>query len=365
MTRVKMLFLSVSSALLATSSTLCLAQAGMPNPPAGSQPTRGESLVVTKDQVYRLAPGAHRFGRLQIEDGGRIELTGSTTILVGKMLTGKNAKIEYVKGSSPAEKVITLQAIDASGLSDLTIVGNGQAAADYPAGERARDGAAGQTARSEFVSGKWYEVPYWKNEQSTSGEAGLPGETGKRGEDAADVTMYLPGLRSGSKIAVETLGGRGGRGQDGGHGGQGGGSSKFHTASRGGPGGAGGNGGIGGNAGKIVVFLVVAPNEVSNKDEMIKAVNFRPIYAAGVGGAPGNPGGGGTKGDSGSHFCVGAGCGSSDGSAGPTGQPGVAGAGPTQGDANSQWANIDVMDLATYQQYVAQVWNQLGTTSGN
>jgi hypothetical protein len=107
------------------------------------------------------------------------------------------------------------------------------------------------------------------------------------------------------------------------------------------------------------LFIVVAPAEVSNKDEIVKTINFRPSYTAGVGAEPGTPGAGGTKGDSRDHFCIGAGCGSEDGKPGAIGHTGPPGSGPLPSEVNPQWATIDVMDMATYQQYIAQVWAKL------
>jgi hypothetical protein len=210
-----------------------------------------------------------------------------------------------------------------------------------------------------LVSGAWYEVPYWKNRSASAGSSGTDGANGHPGEDAIDVTLYLPGLRAGATIAVETIGGRGGRGQNGGYGGQGGGSARLHPAADGGAGGAAGSGGPGGDAGKISVFIVVAPAEVSKKDEIIKTINFQPSYAAGAGGEPGIPGAGGANGDSREHFCVGSGCGAQGGRPGSVGHVGAQGAGPSQGDVTPHWASIDVMDLTTYQQYVTQVWAKL------
>lgn len=320
-----------------------------------------EDLVVTKDQAFDIPPGGHRFRNITLGENATLRLKGSTTILAGKVKSEKGAKIEYIKNSAPtADKVFTLNAVDASELRDLTVIGSGADAAHYPQGQRAKDGAEGRGASSRLVTGKVWEVPYYKNEASTEGGSGAPGERGRKGEDAMDVTLYLPAIRPGSTVTIEAIGGNGGRGEDGGAGGRGGGSSKFHTASRGGPGGSAGAGGAGGDSGKISVFIVVAPAEVSKKDEIIKAVTFRPSYGAGEGGPPGDPGPGGTKGDSGDHFCIGAGCGSDTGAPGATAQPGPAGAGPRKGEQNPGWAVIDIMDLATYQQYVAQIWTTLG-----
>ncbi len=294
-----------------------------------------QELILTESQTLDLKPGAYRYKILTLKANSKLRLFGSTSILAGKVITEKGARIEYVKGSSPqGQKILTLNAIDAAGLVDLTIIGSGANAPDYAPGQRAATGPAGEGAMSQLVTGAWYEVPYWKNRSASAGGSGTHGNPGRPGENAVDVTLYLPGLKPGATIVMETIGGRGGRGQDGGHGGQGGGSARLHPAATGGPGGPAGPGGRGGDAGKISVFLVVAPADVSKKDEIVKTINFRPSYGAGTGGEPGEPGGGGTKGDTSDHFCIGAGCGAEDGKPGAIAHPGPPGAGPQQGEVN-------------------------------
>lgn len=346
---------TIAASLLA-GLTLCA-------PPLSAQPTNptaGKDLIVASDQTVDLEPGSHRYGLLQIDKGATIRIKGSTSILATKVVTDEQARIEYIKNSTPGSKIFVLNAIDSQGLKNLKVVGSGQDAPDHPVGVRAAAGGAGSDAASRYISpDKWYKTGYFKNESSSPGGPGAGGANGQEGEDAMDVTLYLPGLRSGAQLEIETIGGRGGRGQDGGNGGRGGNSSKLHTASRGGPGGRAGNGGDGGDAGKISVFLIVAPADMSKKDTLIKSVQFRPSYAAGAGGAPGDFGGGGPAGDTSGQFCIGSGCNANDGRPGPTGNPGSAGAGPRQGEVNPTWAVIDLMDLPTYQAYIAQTWASL------
>ncbi len=81
-----------------------------------------QELILTESQTLDLKPGAYRYKILTLKANSKLRLFGSTSILAGKVITEKGARIEYVKGSSPqGQKILTLNAIDAAGLVDLTI----------------------------------------------------------------------------------------------------------------------------------------------------------------------------------------------------------------------------------------------------
>ncbi len=327
---------------------------------AACLPMRGQAqpfpglpvLVLAENQTFELQPGEYRYAALTIGAHARLRISGSVTIFAGKLIAESGAVIEYVPGSSPEEqKTLTLDAMDASGVTALTVIGTGRTGTDYPAGLRAVDGADGEPAMSQFVSDKLWDVPHWTNHAAAPGHAGADGADGRPGENAMDVVLHLPGLPVGASVAVEANGGRGGRGQDGGHGGQGGGSSRLHPAANGGSGGSAGSGGRGGDAGLISVVLVVAAADLPRRDEVIRTLDLRLEADAGAGGRPGTPGRGGAKGDTGENFCLGTGCNAVDGQAGAVGHAGASGVG-----RDIRKALVDVMDVEAYQQYLTRRW---------
>lgn len=313
-------------------------------------------LIVVEDQVVTLPPSGLKYKNVTIKRNGKIFITGSTTILTGKFITESGAAIVYKQSSQPRPKsLLTINAVDASGLTQLTVVGDGLSQNGYAPGQRAPDGPNGQGAVTECHG----IIPSCSNHSASGGQPGQPGAEGPPGESAVDVTLYLPGVKPGAEMVVESIGGTGGRGQDGGHGGQGGGSNRVHPAANGGPGGSAGSGGRGGDAGNVHVFLVLAPADLSKKEEFIKSVKLTANIAAGRGGDPGGIGAGGTAGDNSDQFCIGAGCGQGAGSPGAQAQPGPPGDGPTAGQITQKWVSVEAMDLTSYQSYVAQLWNQL------
>src|SRR5918994_130255 len=60
-------------------------------------------IVLTEGQTSEIKPGGYRFKAMTLKANATLQITGSTSLLVGKIITEKGAKIEYIKGSAPKE----------------------------------------------------------------------------------------------------------------------------------------------------------------------------------------------------------------------------------------------------------------------
>lgn len=312
----------------------------------------GDSLLLGEAEKRVLPPGQYRLNTLDIGKNAVLEVAGSTTITVKTFRTAEGATIKYTGTlAKPNDAhIITINAVNASDISGIKVVANGKSETGYKAGERAKDGPAGEKG---YGTGELLAYPGGKG--CSKGQGGVGGQKGPQGGNAAHVTLYLPGLKPDTSIYVEAIGGNGGRGQDGGNGGKGGDGAWSEPGCDGGVGGSAGSGGNGGDSGKIEIFLVVASSEIEQrgKDTIIKGVRITPIYGAGVGGQPGVPGLGGEHGSKENldkSMPV-------NGPSGASAQAGLSGKGPTQSSmTNPEWANIDVMDLDTYKSMIANLW---------
>lgn len=306
----------------------------------------GRDFVVPADTEARLDPGAHVLQILELRKDAKLHISGNTMITAKTVIAEDGATIIYDGQGPDANPSLTINAIDASRLTSLTIIGNGVAGAGFNEGDRARSGAAGRRAYSRFEDFKW------KNRDCGGGGNGASGDVGQAGTNALDVVLYTPLLNPGSKIAIEAIGGAGGRAQDGGNGGQGGGGSKLHTPCRGGNGGAAGTGGAGGDAGRVSVIFITKDMPPANPhnviDEQLRSVTIDVKSAAGARGSGGSGGYPGTGGDENDRVVVDGSVRERAGSPGARGADGAEGDGPKVNAKAEQWVTFDLLDANSF-----------------
>lgn len=304
-----------------------------------SVPATAEELIVAEGEVKSISPGAQRLSRLEIRKGGTLVFDQATSVFVDTLVTSPGAKIVYDHtGPNDTNVFFQINALDASKVTELDLIGNGKPGSGYVAGNPAAGGKDGKDA-------KW-------NHTADRGDTGGAGGNGQLGQHAADFTMYFPRLAPGATIKFSAVGGDGGRGQDGGTGGKGGDRKAAHDGRNGGDGGPGGSGGAAGDAGKIFAFIVV-PDDVY-KDQVKTDAVIKSIKVT-MNSSPGNRGIGGTGGAGGKPgrgAYVGPGA-SASGNPGATGSAGSVGDGPKPG-VNASWTRIDLMAQSAYSQYIAQ-----------
>ena len=306
-----------------------------------------DDLIIGDNQQHNLSPGMHKFATLQLGTNSSIKFSATVSILVKKLIAPSGCKVEYISptGLSPVDTLFTLHVIDASGVSDLTFLGDGYSPEGFLPGDRGPDGSAGSNA-----GGSSWTYPGGSN-STGGGNAPSPAATGPSGQNAASFSVYLPFLNPGSKLNFSAIGGNGGRGQDGGNGGRGGNGNTLKGPSGGGDAADGGTGGNGGNAGKVSIFLVVPADKPIDESSVIKSVSINCDVAGGNPGSGGEPGLNGAGGDTNYGPTMPPGDVGNKGSRGREGIPGNDAR--TAPDAN--WVDIDVMDFETYKAYIGQI----------
>lgn len=306
-----------------------------------------DDLILGDNQQYDLPPGMHKFATIELGNNSSIRFSSTVSIIVKKLTSGADSKIEYVSpiSTAPANNMFTLNAIDASGVKGLNFLGDGFSQEGFKEGDRGPDGGIGSDAGGSSLT-----YP-GGSDAGAGGDAPSPAGTGPDGQNAASFSVYLPFLNPGSQLYFSANGGNGGRGQDGGNGGKGGEGNSLKGPRGGGNGAEGGAGGNGGDAGKVSLFLVVPAAQTIDKNSVISSVNINADVAGGNAGEGGEKGldgaGGGTKwgttmprgqsGDSGSR--------------GKSGKPGK----DARTNPGEKWVDIDVMDFETYKAYIAQI----------
>lgn len=305
-----------------------------------------QELVVAENGRAILESGIRQYQNLELRKNSTLFFQGSLSIIANRLVCADGAKIVFSPNGAinPNQTVVfELTAVDASAVESLTLNGNGRNGAGHHAGAKATSGKNGRNA-----TGPSFKYP--KGRSSSRGAAGANGAGGRPAENAVQFSLKMQSLKPGAKIDIEAIGGNGGRGQDGGDGGDGGDASSTRSQSGGGAAGHGGNGGKAGNAGRVIAYVVIGPNEIDDKDEILSGVQIAMNYAAGDvgdGGQPGTPGkaGKGSKGPGGKNSPAGA--------AGRAGGNGAKGSGPERGQKDEQWGFVDAMDLPTFERYLA------------
>lgn len=305
-----------------------------------------KKIIVNTGETFVLAPGANRFESMELDDNATLVFSNSTTLFVDELITGVGSRIVYQSQDYRDDTVFTLYSLDASGVNELHLVGNGKHGQDQL--QPAPDGPNGRNARDP-------QLFKTSGNKASPGGPGSPGQAGGTGEDAADFVLNLPYIAAGAEITVEGIGGKGGRGQDGGRGGRGGNRSTFHDGRNGGPGGAGGPGGPGGDAAKTHIFFVVTDDEIDDEDaksEIQKKTTLLVNTSPGDGGSGGSGGAGGQPGKA---ALIGPG-GKQAGAVGADGADGVQGDGPKPGQVQDAFVKIDFFAESDYRAYLAQIF---------
>lgn len=305
--------------------------------------TGAGELIVSAGETKTLPGGQYAFSTLRIERGAKLIVTGGVVIVTGRLAAEEQAAIEY-QGHANTQELISISALDASGLQFLYINASGKAGMNGP------DGGPGPKGRDAYAVG--HNLRYPSGRSSGTGGAGSGGGSGEAGQPAANVSLYLPNLRATSLLRVHAIGGSGGAGGTGGSGGQGGEGAAGHPASNGGVGGPGGPGGGAGSAGKISVSLVVA-DSTNERDQEAALKTLRLEYSNSAG-TPGAGGAGGLAGTGGrGAFMGGDGSGGSRGSLGLGGGQGSVGEGPAS-NPDQRWVVTNVLTQSQYAQQVTQ-----------
>jgi len=305
-------------------------------------------IVVPAGETQTIPPGLQRITRLELRSGSTLVVSGTTTILVDRLITEPGATVQFIPARDvyDTDVALTINALDASGLQELRVVGNGRDGSGYEVGDRAPAGASGRDALD-----CGHSLRYPAGREATSGGRGGTGQAGQHGTHALDVLLYLPNVPPGGHVVIEANGGKGGRGQGGGNGGRGGNSSNCHDGRNGGPGGPGGRGGDGGDGGNVFVFLIVPDDvysDVAKRDERIQSIRFDITNNSGSRGSGGD---GGDGGNPGRGALIGPGRRTS-------GDPGTDG--PDGADGAPARSQIEAMSQSAYLQFIAQQMRSFG-----
>lgn len=333
-----MLKLATSSLALLTGTLIASSVLALGDPAL----TNADDLIIGANASHELAPGNHVFDDLVIADGGTLIISAGTSITVNR-LHADDGTVHYKHGSSQNVGIPTAQFIvfDGSNLKSMTINGHGNDGEGYLHGMRAENGAAGRNACSR------YDPFNWCDRSASSGGNGQHGSSGGDGENAMQTNFYIVGLKPGSAITYNAVGGDGGRGQDGGNGGPGGNASTFHTGKAGGNGGDGGDGGASGDSGRLSVYLVADDVAAEMAADWIQVIaNVAP-------GTPGNGGAPGAGGRNGNGCPEGVPIGQCRQLSSYPGQHGVTGptgAGPTSTDGG-EFVRVQLMTRDTFAQF--------------
>jgi hypothetical protein len=309
-----------------------------------------EEIVVPEGGEFVVPTGSFKYDNLEIRKNGTLKFSGTTNLMVTKLVAAEGARILYERSDRSSEVLLNITVTrDASGLADLRIVGNGKnGTPDFQPGFRANGGSGGRNAK-----GPSFRYPNGKS--ASSGGDGGRGDPGGDGEEAADVTLYLPNVSAGSKLRADVIGGNGGRGQDGGNGGRGGDGSVNHDCRGGGRGGAGGTGGSAGDAGKFFVFLVVKDTDSAAAKKLKSGFKVEVNSARGVVGAGGQGGDGGRAGSRGGNPSQ---CPSQKGGDGSGGAAGAEGDGPRVAN-DETWVKTELMSREDYLIYLATLSREI------
>jgi hypothetical protein len=316
-----------------------------------SQAFAQTEIVVPEDGVHVLQGGLHSLKRLEMRKNSTLKFSGPTNIMATTFVANPGAKIVYESAASRSDTIFNIYTLDASGVQDLTIIGDAKAGAGFQTGQsaaRGADGASAKNCRFKDVDGS----------KASAGAPGGAGAHGQAGEDAVDVSLYLPKVAPGAQIRISAVGGNGGRGQDGGGGGNGGNRSNCHDGRNGGPGGPGGNGGKGGDAGRNLVFIVMPDADYSSDEKKTQIIATTKVDFSIGRGFSGPRGKGGSGGQPGTGAIIGP-SGKSSGPDGPDGAEGAQGEGPLPTEKLVQaWSRVEIISANHYAQFIALKVNE-------
>lgn len=241
----------------------------------------GKQLILADKETRILSHGKHHYELLELREGSKLIILGSTEIFVDKLISGNLSSIQYKKGEARdrKNKHLIINTLDASQVSFLHIN---------------TDGADGVSAPRLPAENKDKHGLY----KAFSGSSGA---SGGDGENAFDVILNLAKLPESSTLIIDANGGRGGSGQPGGNGDHGFSQKDYKDCISSGHAGIGGQGGKGGDAGQISVFFLVDSTSPSATKEAMRKTALRIKNNRGGGGRGGSHGEPGKIGDCGKH----------------------------------------------------------------
>lgn len=308
-----------------------------------------KELIVASGETVVFDSNIRRLDHLEIRKDGTLLFDTDISFFVNNLVALEGAKIIYKTDQILNNPSFTMYCSDASGLNDLTFIGNGKDGAGYPEGAKAGNGRRGDNAKSTSFK-------YPNGLAAESGGNGINGGAGQDGEDAVDFTIHLPALKSGAVVSIFGNGGNGGNGQSGGNGGRGGDGTRVRREKKGGNGGHGGDAGSGGDASQLQVFLILDDDKFENENDRNALIDFLKLNANVSPGKRGKIGSRGTGGDSG--LVRGPSRGAEKGRDGVDGSEGFAGDGPSA-DTQKDWITVSVMPNSRYATFVSQVLSGL------
>ncbi len=261
--------------------------------------------TVGDGETYVMPRGDHLFDEVIMERNATILITGTTRIVIKKLVSHEGARFQYKKGAdrhNPTKK-LDLNVVDGTRMrGTLSVIGSGEDGGHGVDGRNGGNGSDEHTRtflkRVKLGPFKVKVVPQVEHHRPTRGGNGAAGSPGTAGEDGMHLEVSIQKTHPSARILIASNGGDGGDGGRGGHGGRGGRGKRVERGQPGGHGGAGGAGGNGGDGGDIaaqVVFL-----ETATQAELDKAKAYLRDNMLANPGLPGRGGLAGNGGDSGS-----------------------------------------------------------------
>ena len=249
-------------------------------------------LLVSSNHRHELPPGNHRYDTVHLGSSAVVVLSGTTRLVVGKLITDGDASVRYegpyADRASVLFDLVVLDGQDIRGT--LSIHGSGATPSPVaPLGP-------------PFSTDREIDE-YLANVRAGVGNQGPPGINATPGI-SIDFSLFQVS-NHGARIRLLANGGNGGKG---GGGGAGGGHTvtecrglipfqKCSTSYRDGVGGQGGPGGAGADAGQIRAYLVADHSTSSSGLASLRALLRHNIYASSRGGSGGSGGNGGAGAD--------------------------------------------------------------------
>ena len=289
------------------------------------QAAKEKVLTVPPGKTVALKPGDHTFQRVKMGENSMLLVADTTRLLIRKMETMGDVRIQYKKGSNRRnpQKKLEVSILDGTNMRGiLRLIGTGADSAN------AANGRNGSHGGDEHFQIKRFKI---RKTRPSRGGNGAAGASGQNGEDGMHIRLSVLKAHPNALFAVTSNGGDGGAGGHGGAGGNGGRGKRFYRGEPGGDGGVGGRGGNGGDAGNVVAVIVHREDATPAQIKQAKKFLDKNIIAlpghGGRGGACGHGGngGGGGKGGRVPPFRRGSGDGGKSGASGTPGYPGKSG----------------------------------------
>ena len=111
-----------------------------------------KELIVASGETVAFDSNIRRLDHLEIRKDGTLLFDTDISFLVKSFVALEGAKIIYKTDQIHNNPSFTLYCLDASGLKDLTLIGNGKDGAGYPEGAKAGNGRRGDNLSLIHIS---------------------------------------------------------------------------------------------------------------------------------------------------------------------------------------------------------------------